>query len=619
MPMGRLAIGDCRGATGTFPVDNFRREVPVGLVLRAFRAAVAFPVLLMLLPSSCHLGAAEPDADAERIAVLIQQLGDEDYFVRERAQDDLARIGLPALDALTEAEESDDVEISARARYLVRLLRVEWTDERDSPEVRALMSGYETPDENSRLDAIDQLGRYDDGKGLATLCRLVRFEKSHVISKLAAVRILKTPRRTDADWERLGKLIPEIIGTSPRVGAEWLRAYLDLRNETDAAAEAWGKLAEAESITLARSPLQSRAEIVEALWRQRYERLQSLDRADDIAATLAKIIDLADDPARLMDTIDWMMERRVHSGIEQLATRYHEMFDADPVLLYMLASAREASGDHDRALEAARRALELDAGNVEQHVSVINTLVQRRMQRWVPDELRAVINLSPPGTFYALRCQSILSEILHDKGQDGEAGQLLDDAVKAMEANLNGGRSEANAGLEVEKIRARMHFFQSLGCSSRNERAQQIEHLQAALEEDPTDADVLIALYRLEGLEPALREKTVSLIKEAAEEFRREIDATPDDATPYNQLAWLISNTEGDKQDALRCSLKSLELRPDAAGFMDTLGRCYYAVGELENAIKAQSQAVERDPESGLMRRQLEFFIAERERLKANP
>ncbi|OYV85899.1 MAG: hypothetical protein B7Z73_12680, partial [Planctomycetia bacterium 21-64-5] len=93
-----------------------------------------------------------------------------------------------------------------------------------------------------------------------------------------------------------------------------------------------------------------------------------------------------------------------------------------------------------------------------------------------------------------------------------------------------------------------------------------------------------------------------------------------DDPTPYNQFAWLVANTEGDYQEALRYSEKSLELvraNPRLSGseasLLDTLGRCHYAVGDYENAVKAQSRAVELDPESGLMSKQLGIF---REALK---
>jgi outer membrane protein assembly factor BamD (BamD/ComL family) len=38
------------------------------------------------------------------------------------------------------------------------------------------------------------------------------------------------------------------------------------------------------------------------------------------------------------------------------------------------------------------------------------------------------------------------------------------------------------------------------------------------------------------------------------------------------------------------------------------LGRCYFAAGDLENAIKYQRQAVEKHPQVQVMRRQLAMF-----------
>jgi hypothetical protein len=38
------------------------------------------------------------------------------------------------------------------------------------------------------------------------------------------------------------------------------------------------------------------------------------------------------------------------------------------------------------------------------------------------------------------------------------------------------------------------------------------------------------------------------------------------------------------------------------------LGRCYYAVGDLESAVKAQREAVRRHPHLQVMRDQLQLF-----------
>src|SRR5215469_9793244 len=68
---------------------------------------------------------AEAKARAKRIDTLIAQLGADDFFARERAQQELAEIGYEAFDALSDAADNyDDIEIKLRAGYLVRMMRL---------------------------------------------------------------------------------------------------------------------------------------------------------------------------------------------------------------------------------------------------------------------------------------------------------------------------------------------------------------------------------------------------------------------------------------------------------------------------------------------------------------
>jgi len=56
------------------------------------------------------------DARRQRIAGLLQQLGDDDFLVRERATRELVVLGRPALAALRQAAAGDDAEAAHRAR-----------------------------------------------------------------------------------------------------------------------------------------------------------------------------------------------------------------------------------------------------------------------------------------------------------------------------------------------------------------------------------------------------------------------------------------------------------------------------------------------------------------------
>jgi tetratricopeptide (TPR) repeat protein len=132
--------------------------------------------------------------------------------------------------------------------------------------------------------------------------------------------------------------------------------------------------------------------------------------------------------------------------------------------------------------------------------------------------------------------------------------------------------------------------------------------LQAAIEYDGADADILIAMYRLKDSDDAWQEDVRRRIERLSRGFQKAIDDDAEDPINYNQWAWLVSNTEGDLDQALAYSKKSLELSPDDPGYLDTLGRCYFALEDYENAVKYQRRAVELDPHLQVMRRQLELF-----------
>jgi tetratricopeptide (TPR) repeat protein len=278
------------------------------------------------------------------------------------------------------------------------------------------------------------------------------------------------------------------------------------------------------------------------------------------------------------------------------------------LLLYQLAKARLLAGDEAKAQEAVERALQLNPNDIEAHWTVLTELSRYRLGRFMEGELRLLIQSNPAGDTVTLACQQWLSELLHDRGDHEAAAAVRQEALAVMEANINAGNPDALGSLDPAQFRARMHYFLACHAQEQGRRQEQIEHLKAAMAEDPTDADVLIALYRLPDLPPDLRDETMRLIRLAADEFRSQIQAAPEEPLAYNQLAWLLANTDGDKMEALQASKKSLELKPNTAAYLDTLGRCYYALGDYANAVKYQRQAVALDPDSGLMRKQLALF-----------
>lgn len=196
--------------------------------------------------------------------------------------------------------------------------------------------------------------------------------------------------------------------------------------------------------------------------------------------------------------------------------------------------------------------------------------------------------------------------MLHDQGQDLDAAATLDKLVHAIDA---GKVSEAE--LEGEKpkdVRSRAYYFSACHWQARHDAAQERKYLDKALEANAEDIDVLIACYRLPAQTPEYHAKIVDAIKKAAVALHEVIADDTESAEGYNNYAWLIGNTEGDMDEALRYAQKAVELEPEMAGYYDTLAHVYASKGDLAGAVKAQAKAAKLEPHSGLIRRALDDF-----------
>jgi tetratricopeptide (TPR) repeat protein len=566
--------------------------------------------------------AAKIPVPPEQIDRLVKQLGDKDYYVRQRAQEELARLGFGAFDALTAAATHDDLEIASRAKYLLRLMRVEWTAENDPPEVKTLLHGYEFEDERSREGKMTALAALPDGQGANALCRLVRFENSARLSKAAAIALLGIQPLAEPPKAPLAAIVRKTLNGCRRPGAVWLLAWARLAAEPDAVMSEWSKLTDNERELLGRSPLETSQEIVAGLTRFQIAQLRKLGKDKEALAAIRRLVELErGNPESLAELLDWLIEQKAWQAVDDLAVKFWSRFAIEPGLLYMLAQAQAVQGQKARSEETANRAYLLYPGKQKDdllhHWMVAQRLRQRGQFPWARREFEYVIKQGSGAESDDLRAdaQERLAEMLHDQGQDLDAGSALQKLVEVLDA---GKMPEAKLGRRKgSEIRARMNYFLACHWQSKGDKAKQRECLDKALAADPNDVDVLIACYRLPEQPSEYHARIVSLIKKEAASSREQIAETANHEQPteeselaslYNEFAWLVGNTEGDLDEALKYSKKSVELMPTLGGFYDTLARVYFAKGDLAAAIKQQTKAAELDPHSGLIRRQLEFF-----------
>jgi tetratricopeptide (TPR) repeat protein len=577
-------------------------------------------------------------AFTSRIDKLIEQLGANDFALREKAQSELAQAGLEAYDALHAAQSHHDPEIALRARYLVRSMSVRWFSDADSPKVVAILKDYGDLQEPERSNRIDRLAALENGLGVTPLVRLARFETMDPLAKYAALQVMQLPSPAGDAQAELVKNIQAVVGNSNRVGASWLRLYARTLVEPLATLSHWDQATQAEQALFAKHPERSSREVVRDLYRYQVELLKRLDRDEEAIAVMRRTFALLDGtPEQVQEVVDWLVHRQAWSVALEVLQKFEPVVADKAELLYLLVNVQDQLGNAAQAHETAQRALALKPENLDDHMRIGRMLEETRgMEKWAEAEYRQVLANATPASRQDFVARFKLAELLHDRLRELPAAQMLKPVCDLLAKDATAKETwERHTLLPPEAAIARMNYF--LACHDREQQdhAQEQEHLQAAVNSYPEDADVLIAMYRLPNADDAWKKLTKEKIEAVAAEFRRAVEnskvavegadnehsraeALRLHAIDCNQLAWLVGNTFGDYQEAVKLSQESVKiceqlplLKPSTAGYLDTLGRCYYAAGDLPNAVKHQSLAATLNPVSGQIRRQLEFFQQE--------
>jgi tetratricopeptide (TPR) repeat protein len=84
----------------------------------------------------------------------------------------------------------------------------------------------------------------------------------------------------------------------------------------------------------------------------------------------------------------------------------------------------------------------------------------------------------------------------------------------------------------------------------------------------------------------------------------------PRAAEHHNVIAWTCARCQRELDAALRHALTAVELRPENAGYADTLAEVHFARGEVEKAVAAAQRAVQLAPRDQRLAKRLQEFEA---------
>lgn len=585
--------------------------------------------LLLLAPVQISLAQQKPGASdqplEQRIASLIGQLGDDDFNRREFAQRRLRQLGLVAYDAVHRAQQHDDIEVAKRAHYLVHSMRIPWSRVDDPATIRRILVGYGERSLEERRNRMEQLAKLEQGQ--LALCRMVRYESNPPLSKYAALLIMQQERPADeSQAARLATSLRDAVRQSARVAASWLRIHAQTLEDPESALDEWQQVCHQEETTLTQFPQQTTREITRDLLRHHAQLLEDIDRREESLAVLRRTINLLDGTrGQLLEMVAWLAEKKFWSLVQDVAERFPGEFSKYPDLVYYLAESHLEEGNPKLGDQVAARARAIDPDNTRAHTLMALQLQRRNLIPWSIEEYRLVLEKSDLKSQDNLYARFLLSEILHDRGDEVDAASVLEGALEAVNDERTEQQVEQVFGRTPGSIRSRRLFFLAQARLREQMFGEQKKLLEEAIKSDPNDGDVLIAMYRFKQGDDAFKNRTGELIEASVEHHRVAIelyentyhnsgDPTEQEtakrklAGANNQLAWLVCNTVGDFKEALRCSLRSLELRPGSSSYLDTLGHCYYALGDYGKAVESQQQAVDGDPSSHQMLRMLKVF-----------
>jgi tetratricopeptide (TPR) repeat protein len=574
---------------------------------------------------------AENTAKSEqqkKIAVLILELGDKDYFVRQKAQEELSTMGFDAYEALNAAATNDDLEISTRVNYLLKLMRVEWTAPSDPQEVKRILKGYEMLDPPNREERIQSLAALPDGKAFAALCRLARYEKTNTLSKRAALALMQsTPGGAPPSGQNVS-VIRKALDQGSRPAVLWINAWLLLGRDSQRGLDEFKRLIDDETKILKDSPDETSQELTMGLMRYYISQLKRLGKNEAVVQAMRQLIEVQkDDSSAIAELAEWFVDQKAWESLEELQKKFAPRFAADPLPLYLYAEAKLAQNDATKAEELAAAALKLnpDRDSYAEHQVIAYHLKRRGCIPWAIKEYEQVLARAADQGFFPGQPAFELASLYHDQGKFLEAGKAIEKCVGKPTAILPNPFQPNSHGYVPKQAKAQMYYYFGRHWESQGDRKKQREFMEKAFKEDPTDSYAVIGFYQLPDLTPEEKGRCKAASQKLADSFREAMQSEQSEQSPNedpipapyltsreaslcNGLAWLLVNTDGNFDEALKHAKRAVELEPKSGAILDTLAHVYFAKGDFENAVKTEEKACEFDKHSVLLKQTLEKF-----------
>lgn len=575
----------------------------------------------------------------QSIAGWIQKLGDESYAVRQQAASELERMGLLAFEQLRKAMLDPDPQISSSAQYIIQSVHQTWAWDTDPIEVKNLLQTYHLCSPADRIARIDRLSILATDASVAALCRLTRYETNDAISKHAAIVMIKSAIPADAT-QKVSRIrtIRQVLGGSQRQSCQWLIHYVDLISTDQFDSDWWIKEAREEHKNFINTPKVSNVSNVVDLYQWVCKRLIQ-DNKSKLAIELAEgMLELLPSTGhQLAGTCEWAIDTGIPEWVEKVEARFPTLFRNFARLDYCLAESYGIRGMDDEAEKVARRAYLRGAKGDEipvrfmERYDIAKELRNRGRFDWAQREFSASLVNADPLNLATVTAYLDYSSMLQDLGKYSEAANLWKNFAERLQTEPlyakqinavyrefdNGDADEEGAsGVFIE----RYYFLCGMNAKQENDSENAILFFEKGLTFSKRNSDAWIELYQLSDDKENVREqsqwlkselrRTIGKLDQSLVSGSLENDARIKSqlAISLNELAWLLSNTGDNLEEATKVAERACLMDGVSASFLDTLACVQFQRGMLDEAIATQQRAVDLEPHGQQLQRVLEKY-----------
>jgi tetratricopeptide (TPR) repeat protein len=244
------------------------------------------------------------------------------------------------------------------------------------------------------------------------------------------------------------------------------------------------------------------------------------------------------------------------------------------MLLERLGLLYRNNNQHAEAVKTFREMGQLDPKQIGPRAAaqIVDTWRQSREYQKSVQEADEALKLYPNDRMIRLVRATSLVEIGRGK-----------EAVEEIKSMLTGSASDRDTHLQLAQLHDRLRNF--------GEMAKSLD----AAEKLSTTPEEKEAVWFSRG---AMFEKQKKF-DEAEREFRKVLEANPNNASALNYLGYMFADRNVRLQEAEKLIVKALEQDPGNGAYLDSLGWVQYRLGryqEAEDSLVSASQKVPQDP-----------------------